>query len=184
MAITAGTYKAKASGECVLGVSKKKETPFIQLYFEILSGDNKGGLVRWEGYFSENTNERTIQSLQICGWQGDDLSEFEDGKLHGLDANEVSIVVELEEYDVMKDGVATGEKRHAPRVQWINRAGGYLNAAAKMDPAAAATFGERMRGLVVQTKAKGPQNSPAKAIANAGTNANVDPGSDADPIPF
>ncbi len=183
MAISAGTYKAKASGECVLGESKSKRTAFLQLYFEILSGDNKGGLVRWDGYFTENTNERTIQSLQICGWQGEDISEFVDGKLHGLDANEVSIVVELEEYEVVKDGVATGEKRSAPRVAWVNRAGGYLNTAAKMDPASAASFGERMRGLVVQSKEKNPVTA-AKPANAAGTSANVDSGADADPIPF
>ncbi len=183
MAITAGMYKARVDGECVLGESAKKGTPFIEFNLRLSEGDNKGGYVRYTGYFSENTNERTIQSLQICGWAGDDIGEFADGKLHGLDANEVSIVVELEEYEVIKDGVATGEKRTSPRVAWINRSGGFLNTAAKMDPGKAARFGETMRGIVLKAKEKNPVTA-AKPANAAGTSANVDSGEDADPIPF
>ncbi len=159
--ITAGTYKARVQGECVLGTSKSKGTPFIEFYLTILDGENKGGRARWTGYFTENTNERSIQSLQTCGWAGDDLSEFGDGALHGLDSNEVEIVVELEEYEN-----AEGERKVSPRVAWINRAGGFLNKAAAMNEGAAAKFGETMRGLVLKTKAKTPvvqQTKPAAA---------------------
>lgn len=152
MAITAGTYKARVSGECVLGTSKNKGTPFIEFYLQILDGDNKGGLVRWTGYFTEATNERSIRALQICGWQGDDLGEFADGALHGLDANEVSIVVEIETYQDRD----SGEDRHRPRVAWINRPGGFLNTEAAMNDDAAKAFGDRMRGLVMSVKAKHP----------------------------
>ncbi len=176
MAITSGTYKARVSGECVLGTSKTKGTPFIEFYLKILDGENKGGFVRWTGYFTENTNERSIQSMQICGWAGDDLSEFSDGQLHGLDKNEVSIVVEMETYQN-----EAGEDRSAPRVAWINRAGGYLNVSAKMDPGAAAAFGDRMRGLVHKVKEKGPKSSESprdddKVVANSEATG--------DPIPF
>ncbi len=150
MAITNGTYRAKASGACVLGTSANKGTPFIELYFKIIDGEHLGSLVRWTGYFTENTSERTIQSLILMGWQGEDPSEFEDGTLHGLDSNEVDVVVELEEYE--KDG----ETRTSPRVQWVNRAGGYLNTANAMNTAAAKSFGERMRGLVLTQRAKTP----------------------------
>ena len=180
MAITNGTYKARVAGECVLGASKNKGTPFIEFYLQIIEGDNKGGLVRWTGYFTENTNERSIQSLQLCGWQGDDLSEFSDGELHGLDRNEVSIVVELEEYTNDE-----GETKKSPRVQWINRPGGFLNTDAAMNKAAAASFGERMRGLVLKSKEKNPQ--PAAKPGPAKTSPNAAPSSDdqdSDPVPF
>jgi hypothetical protein len=160
MAITAGTYKARASGECVLGESKTKGTPFIEFYLTILEGENKGGRVRWTGYFTEKTNERSVQSLQTCGWQGEDLSEFSDGGLHGLDSNDVEIVVELESYEN-----AEGETRSAPRVAWINRTGGFLNKASAMNEGAAAAFGDRMRGLVLKIKEKNPQLASAKAPA-------------------
>lgn len=157
--ITAGTYKARVDGECVLGASKNKGTPFIEFYLKILEGENTGGYVKWTGYFTENTNERAIQSLQICGWTGDDLSEFSDGQLHGLDTNEVSIVVELESYENDE-----GETKTHPKVQWINRVGGFLNQAAALNKGAADAFGARMRGLVLKMKEKNPV-APAKPAA-------------------
>ncbi len=166
MAITNGTYRAKASGEVVLGSSSKKGTPFIECYFEITKGDNLGGKVRWTAYFSEKTNERTIESLQYCGWKGDDLSEFSDGKLHGLDSNEVEIVVELEEYQD-----AEGNPKHSPKVQWVNRSGGYLNVASAMNSEAAQSFGERMRGLILAMKAKKPQDAGSGTDFPHGANA-------------
>lgn len=150
MAITEGKYKARATGEVVLGNSAKKGTPFIECYFEILDGDNKGGKVRWTSYFSDKTAERTIEAMQIAGWDGEDLSEFGDGGLHGLDKNEVEIVVELEEYEV------EGEKRTSPRVQWVNKLGGYLNVQNAMGPEQAASFGEKMKGLVLKVRSKKP----------------------------
>lgn len=148
--ITPGTYRARVSGECVLGESKDKKTPFLKFNLKIAEGEHKGSFVRWTGYFTENTEERTIQALLYCGWQGDDLNEFSDGQLHGLDSNEVDVVVEIEEYK--KDG----ETKHAPRVAWINRPGGYLNREAAMNTDAARGFGERMRGLVTAMRAKTP----------------------------
>lgn len=166
--ITAGTYKARVQGECVLGTSKSKGTPFIEFYLTILEGEHKGSRARWTGYFTENTNERTIQSLQICGWAGDDVSDFTDGMLHGLDSNEVEIVVELEEYEVVdkESGQKTGETKTSAKVAWINRAGGFLNKAAAMNEGAAKAFGAKMRGLVLKAKEKTPvvqQTKPAAA---------------------
>lgn len=170
MSIVQGTYRAKASGACVLGTSAQKGTPFLELYFKVASGDHAGALVRWTGYFTENTSERTIQSLLLMGWQGEDPSEFADGALHGLDANEVDIVVEIEEYE--KDG----EIRHSPRVQWVNRPGGYLNVENAMNTEAAKSFGDRMRGLVLAQRAKTPVGKASDAFPHG---ANVDPRPDA-----
>ena len=178
--ITNGTYRARVSGECVLGASKNKGTPFIEFYLEITDGENKGGLVRWTGYFTERTSERSIQSLQTCGWTGEDLSEFADGCIHGLDTNEVQIVVELEEYENDE-----GETRTSPRVAWINRVGGFLNTAAKLNDGAARAFGERMRGLVMKSKEKMPPPAakPAKPAAPA-YGLDSDPTNGDDDIPF
>lgn len=150
MALANGTYRAKASGACVLGESANKSTPYLELYFKVIDGPSTGQLVRWTGYFTENTNERTINSLITMGWHGEDPSEFADGQLHGLDANEVDIVVENEEYE--KDGTM----RMSPRVQWVNRPGGYLNVENAMKTEAAKGFGARMRGLVMAIRAKNP----------------------------
>jgi len=173
MAITDGKYKARAVGQVVLGTSSEKKTPFIELYFEIIEGENKGGQARWTGYFGPKSAERTIDSLQIAGWQGDDPGEFADGELHGLDTNEVEIVVELEEYE--KDG----EKRVTPRVQWVNRIGGYLNVQNAMSKDEASKFGESMKGLVLKMKAKKPTPPSEAGDFNFGANAKDAPPSQA-----
>lgn len=167
--ISAGTFKARATGACVLGTSKNKGTPYLEFYLAVIGGEHEGALVRWTGYFTENTSERSIQALQTCGWQGEDLSEFSDGALHGLDAKEVEIVVEIETYQS-----AEGEDRHAPRVAWINRPGGFLNTESAMNDDAAKAFGASMRGLVLTMKKKNPVKDTGTAFphgANAPTQA-------------
>jgi hypothetical protein len=163
--ISAGTYRARAIGPCVLGTSKNNGTPFIELYFQIVGGDNAGGKVRWTSYFSEKSSERTIQALKIMGWSGEDLSDFSDCCLHDLDTNEVDIVVELETYK-NKDG----EERTSARVKWVNRACGYLNTDGAMNAEAAQSFGNRMRGLVLAVKAKQPAPKGDGTDFNFGAN--------------
>lgn len=174
--ISDGKYRARATGQVVLGKSKEKGTPFIELYFVITEGPNVGGEIRWSGYFSDGkcgkvtVAERTIQSLQMCGWQGDDLSEFEDGDLHGLDANEVQIVVELEEYE------SEGETRTTPRVAWVNRLGGFLNVDNAMSKEQASSFGDRMKGLVLKMRSKnGAPTTTTDKAADFPHGANAEP---------
>jgi hypothetical protein len=87
-------------------------------HMQIEEGEHAGAGLAWFGHFTDKTADRTIESLQHMGWQGDDLFE-----LHELDAegcarllpNLVEIVCEVEP-DL--DGV--------PRlkVRWINKIGG------------------------------------------------------------
>lgn len=187
MSITAGTYKARAIGPCVLGESKEKGTPFIELYFVITSGPNEGQQVRWSSYFTDTAGKdgmtvagRTIKAMQTMGWQGDDLGEFANGELHGLGDNEVGIVVELETYE------REGEVKSVPRVKWVNAGGGYLSTEQAMDRGAAASFAARMRGLVHSVKAKSPP--PAAKAAPKNGSAPLAPAAsdfpDSDEIPF
>lgn len=166
MAITDGKYKARATGQVVLGTSSKQKTPFVECYFKIIGGENNDGEVRWTSYFSEKAAPRTIEALQICGWEGDDVGEFADGEPHGLDRNEVEIVVELEEYED-----ENGDKKTSPRVQWVNRLGGYLNVQNAMSKDDAASFGEKMRGLVLKMKTK--KASPPSEATDFPHGANV-----------
>jgi hypothetical protein len=155
-----GTFRGRVVGEVVLGTSSQKGTPFIQFYGEVTQdGDFKGKRARYDGYFTSNTEERTLESLLICGWTGDDLSEFTDGKLHGLDTNEVDFVIEEEEYED-----ENGNPRTASKIKWINRAGGggKLFVENAMSEAAAKAFGAKMRGLVLKSRRKSaPKNSAA-----------------------
>lgn len=174
MTIENGKYKSRACGQVVLGESSQKGTPFIEFFVEIQEGENKGGKARFTGYFGPNSSERTVEALGFCGWKGDDLSEFADGELHGLDANDIEAVIEIEEW-VDK---TTEEKRFAPKVQWINRFGGRISVDNAMAPDKAAAFGAKMKGLVQATRQRKPggdgaefnhgANAPAPAAAAAG----------------
>jgi len=173
MAIGNGTYRMRAAGDVVLGESREKKTPFIEFYLEIGEGENKGERARFTGYFGPNSSARTVEALQICGWEGEDLSEFADHALHGLDTNEVDAVVELEEWKDENDVVRT-----TPRVKWINKPGGRVNVDNAMDAGKAAAFGAKMKGLVQATKMRKPggdgtdfahgANAPAPAAAAGG----------------
>lgn len=169
MALVPGRYLARAGGQVVLGMSRTKGTPFIELYFTVSQGEYKGEQVRWTSYMSDTTVERTLESLEFCGWVGDDLSAFGDGCIHGLDKNEVQIVVEAESY---RD--AHGAEKKALRVAWVNKVG-YLNTAAAMSEDQAAAFGARMRDVVAAHRARKSRPAPEQAPASH---------QDADEIPF
>lgn len=154
----AGKYRAKAC-EVMLGKSSGKGTPFVGVMFEVTQGDLTGTRVKWEGWLTDKTAERVFESLQHCGWHGDDLSQFAGGNLHGLDTNEVELVVEMEEYN-------GDDPKHAgksfPKVQWVNKVGsGPKFSGESMDVAQAAAFGQKFRGLAAAVRAKSGQPSNA-----------------------
>jgi hypothetical protein len=101
-----GTYRARAK-EWVLAEIGANSTTAVSIQFAF--ADPALGSIVWDGWLTEKTFDRTIESLRHCGWEGSDLSE-----LQGLDANEVDLVIEQEEY----------EGRVYPKVKWVNRAGG------------------------------------------------------------
>lgn len=146
MITKAGTYKAKAF-EAMLGRSSERKTPFVGIKFRVIDGEFNGQTVKWEGYLTDKTAERTLESLQHCGWTGDDISVFATG-LNGLDKNEVELQIEMEPG-------STDPTKEYPKVQWVNRAGGGAKFAGEaMDAAAAADFGKKFRGLALSLKAK------------------------------
>lgn len=149
--ITEGKHKARGT-EAALGLTAGgKEEVAVALV--ILDGEHAGDSITWHGYFTEKTQQRTIESLRYLGWEGDNLAV-----LDGIDRNEVTIVVEHEEG---QDG-----KTYA-KVRWINGPGGGLALKERMDPGAAAAFAQRMRGFVV---AQGQKTKPATAGAKPPTN--------------
>jgi hypothetical protein len=101
----AGKYKARASA-VAMGVASTGNEQII-ISFSLDTGDS----ISWYGYFSERAWERTVESLRICGWTGEDLSDFDAGQLAGLDTHDVELVVEQE---VDMEGVPRA------RVRWIN----------------------------------------------------------------
>src|ERR1700729_4246097 len=94
-------YNAKA---IAFGLGETNDgKPQIGVMFEIVDHpDFPGEQITWFGYFTEKTEDRTIESLQHMGWQGDDLTEL--AELAGDDATRVlptpvSIVCEPDTYD-------------------------------------------------------------------------------------
>ena len=128
-----GIYRAKAISH-VLGESKNKGTPQSQVAFELSQEGYEGQRIDWLGYYTEKTEDRTLESLRIAGWTGDDLSAAE---LPGLGSTEVDLVIENEEWE--------GKTRS--KVQWVNKPGG-IALGKPMDDVARKTFAARMRAKI------------------------------------
>lgn len=128
------------------GKSKNKGTPFVSVVFEVSEADTKapGAQFSWEGYFTEATTKRTIESLRYCGctFPNNDLTN-----LDGLTRNTVSITVEETEF--------------GPRVAWVN-AMGSVNEENRMGGSDLKAFATRMRGALLAT---GGASKPAAARA-------------------
>lgn len=110
-----GRHVAVARGHD-LGWFGRNRTPLVQVVFLVVEGD-VGAWIRWRGFLTEKTLERTVAGLRYAGWRGDDLSRLAAGHADGLGA----ILCEL---DVVEKPGNNG-KTYA-EVAWVNRYG--LNA--------------------------------------------------------
>lgn len=143
----AGVYKATAT-EVGLFHSQKRGTPCVGVMFQVMEGEYAGHKVKWEGWLTEKTQERTIESLQHCGWQGDDLAELARANIPIALPTPVELVVEME--PDQKD-----PEKEWPKVQWVNKIGvGPKFSGEAMDAVQAAEFGKRFRGLAHALRAK------------------------------
>lgn len=104
------TSKAKS---WALGVSSTGKEQ-VAVSFPIPDAEGGEYHLAWYGFFTEGTVERTIESLRLLGFEGDDLTN-----LVGLDKNSVELVIEEEEYP-------QGSGQFQEKIQWINRGGGAL----------------------------------------------------------
>lgn len=175
--IPAGTYRAKGI-EAQLGfTSANKEQ--VAISFQLLTPGFENERAAYYGTFGEKSLEITIKALRACGWKGVDLSD-----LSGIDANEVNLVIEHEEYP-------QGSGNFSAKVKWVNDgAGGLLKNV--MGDAEKMSFAQRMRGAVagIQIAPKAPAAKPAvkPGFVSNGRPPEPPPHSDSDapggPIPF
>jgi len=137
--IAAGTHKARACA-AEFGTSKNKGTFCVEVDFVITDGPSAGEHITWAGYFTDNSTQRTLESLRYCGCQfpGGDLLNLE-----GISDQEVALVVEHEEYTTDH-----GEQKTRAKAQWVNRVGGGFFAT-KLEGDARAAFAKRMKGEVL-----------------------------------
>lgn len=139
--IPEGKYRARGV-EGQLTESKNKGTPCVQVVVEIVDdGEHLGERMRWDGWLTDGTAQRTLESLRHLGWETDDLAD-----LRGIDANEVQIVVEHEWNEE--------KQKSYPRVKWISRLGGgaKLNDEAKLDGVAAKALSQRFAAMARGTR--------------------------------
>lgn len=105
-----GKYLAKVSD---YGVKETKNgNPYIEVWFDV----EGQGSVRWNGFLTEKTINKTMEQLAYCGLKGD-FSAIADGPIGGaLDRDQaVNITVEIQ-----KD--KEGNPTKYTQVKWINRA--------------------------------------------------------------
>ncbi len=155
-----GVFRARGvSGGLGLTAGQKEQ---VVVDFVLLNDDNTEGThIAWYGYFTEKTMDRTIESLRICGWTGDDLTN-----LAGIDANEVELVIGQEPYD----------GKMYTKVRWVNRPGGGVSIKAPLPPDAAKSFAARMRGQILAHDKKAGLPKVRTPVASP----NPPPHSDAD----
>lgn len=155
-----GTYRARGVLGALGMTSTGREQVAVEL--QILDENFAGATITWFGYFTEETQERTFESLRTLGWKTDDLSN-----LDGINANEVKIVLKDEEYD--------GKWRL--KVAWINKPGG-LALKTPMNEQQARSFAAQMKGRAMASRraavaagstpaAPPPQTRPAQRPAPA-----------------
>lgn len=138
-----GKYRARAAGY-EWGKSPGKGTRQVVVDFELADEAHKGEHINWIGYVTPNTQERLLESLRICGWKGDDITD-----LQGLGDNEVELVVDHETY----------EGSTYARVQFVNRIGSGFKMKTPMSDAEKKAFAAEMRGLAVKSRSAAPAPS-------------------------
>ena len=120
------------------------------------NGEYDGAELVWYGYFTEKTEERTVEALITCGCTN--LATLE-----GVTSNVVQLTVELEPHYL------TGEP--TSRVKWVNRLGGVAMKSRMSDGQA--------KGLAARMQTK--FQALSKKIANGSSSPNARPVSKATP---
>ncbi len=90
------------------GQSGKKQTEMVAILFQFVGGPNDGKKITYNGYFTDLTAKRTMDSLEYCGWDGVELST----PLSGFGSKNVELDVQNERG---QDG------NDYPVVAWVNR---------------------------------------------------------------
>lgn len=148
--IPAGTYSAIAVKAELGETSTGKEQVGVE--FEITTaGEHTGNRITWYGFFTEKTEKRTLESLRICGWVGNDITNL---STVGIAAPVVEIVVEHDTYN----------GKTSAKVAWVNRGGG-LSMKNQLSPEKKRAFAARLRGPLAaidqELKASGLSTPPA-----------------------
>jgi hypothetical protein len=111
MICTPGAYKAKAVGPVDFQKSSQKETPAAVVQMRIEDGPHKGTTLSWSGWLSDKAKPRTIESLVLMGFDGEDPNS--------VTKKEVIAVLDNEAYEYKNDAGETKSGSRA-RINFIN----------------------------------------------------------------
>lgn len=127
MAVQPGKFLAKVAD---YGVDTTKTgKSYVAIWFEV----EGAGTVRWRGWLTEKTIEKTLETLALCGLKGD-LLAVADGPVSGALDKDIQVQI-----DVVKSKDKEGKDTKYTEVRWVNRVGG-----AKFDRAMASKGKEKL----------------------------------------
>jgi hypothetical protein len=114
MILTNGSFKARACSPVDFGKSSQQETPGVSVSIRLEEGPHKGTILEWKSYLTEKAKPRTVESLVLMGFDGEDPTS--------VMKNEIIAVLENETNEYVND---KGEKRSytETRIKWINDPG-------------------------------------------------------------
>lgn len=149
-----GRYRGRAA-EWAWGVSSNNNEQ-LAVSFDFLGDDGQPTGTRMTRYFSftDDAFDWSLKALRNCGWRG---NNFDD--LTGLDANEVQLVLDYEEY----------QGKRELRIAFVNAAGG-IALKQVMEPSQVASFAQRMRGRIDAADRAAGRNvgaPPAQRVADS-----------------
>lgn len=138
----------------------KNGTEQIAVTFQIVDedADGKRGALHgsrrvWYGFFTDNTTDRTLESLRHCGWSSDELSDIanlDEDACRRLLPKVVKLVLENETYN----------GRTVEKVRWVNAIGESRSAIKnKADDKDVQSLSDRMKSRAAALRAA---NKPAK----------------------
>lgn len=137
----------------------------VVVTFEISQGEHKGQRINWRGFFTEKTVERTLESLEFCGWDGDSIA-----KLAGLGTKEVELVCENEDG---QDG------KQYLRVRWVNKIRG-ATVKKELDRGGIIALEEKLKGAMIARKQKREESGDDSF--DYGANGYSNPDDDGPPV--
>lgn len=116
--IPEGIYHARATSNWTLSETSKG-TPYIRLEFDLLDGAARGQKIARDFFLSDKTWKKTVGSLRVCGWVGDDVSN-----LTGIENNEVVVKV-VHEMITDRQGAPVcdneGNARYRHAIAWVGK---------------------------------------------------------------
>ncbi len=149
--IPEGRYRARADktdADEAIGQIGEKETPFILIYFTILSGPYEGRSVRYRGFLTSAALPYTLDALRAMGFKGNDISD-----LSGIGSVESSITIKHESWEN-----ENGEMKTYANVNWVNSIGG-VTVNQIIPPAQKRNLFEQLKGDIAALDASSGANA-------------------------